>query len=126
MVCPANMLSVQCQLSDPTTVTTMFNMRIQQRNISELYEDVVTISLSTGSGDSNISWQNDTIKNISLTDGSSINPGNESILIVQINLNGFEWREDSTIFRCTIFGGSPPTESIQDRIVRKEEIGKFC
>ena len=126
MVCPANILSVQCQLSDPTTVTTMYIITIQQKNISELYEDVVTISLSTTSGDSAISWHNDTIKNISLTEGSSIIPANESRLIVQINLNSFEWREESTNLRCMIYGGSPPTESIQDRIVRKEKIGKFC
>ena len=123
MVCPNNTLTLQCNLSDTNTVTDMRHMTILQRNISELYEDVVTISFSTGSQTDKITWHNDTIKNISLTEGSSIIPANQSRLIVQINLKRFEMREDSMMFMCKIKARPPTKESIQDLTVK---IGKFC
>jgi hypothetical protein len=36
-------LTLQCQLPDPTSVTNIYHIKIQQKNISELYEDVVTV-----------------------------------------------------------------------------------
>ena len=126
MVCPNNTLTLQCNLSDTNTVTDMRYMTILQRNISELYEDVVTISFLTGSQTGKITWYNDTIKNISLTEGSSIIPANQSRLIVQINLKRFEMREDSMMFMCKTYTGSVAVTWMQVLTVRKGEIGKFC
>jgi hypothetical protein len=126
MECPNNTLTLQCNLSDTNTVTTMHHMTILQRNISELYEDVVTISFSTGSQTDKITWYNDTIKNISLTEGSSIIPANESRLIVHINLKRFEMREDSMMFMCKTYTGPLAVTSMQFLTVWKGKIGKFC
>ena len=122
MVCPENILILKCNLSDTNTVTTMHHMRIQQRNISELYEDVVTMRFQAPNN-SQIKWYNDTIKNISSTEGSSIIPANESKLVVQIRVKRFELRDDSMMFRCTIYAESPTSESIQGLTVRKGKIG---
>ena len=126
IVCSNNTLTLQCYLSDTNTVTTMYRMTILQRNISELYEDVVIINFITGSQTDKITWYNDTIKNISLTEGSSIIPANESRLIVQINLKRFEMREDSMMFMCKTYTGPLAVPSMQVLTVRKGEIGKFC
>ena len=125
-VCSEKILTLQCQLSDPTRVKTMHYIRIQQENISGIYEDVVTIRLSTTRHAVIISWYYDTI-NILSTDGSSIISANESKLIVQISVNSFfESRGDSVMFRCTINGEGLSEELKQGLTVKKEDDGKFC
>ena len=125
-VCSEKILTLQCQLSDPTRVKTMHYIRIQQENISGIYEDVVTIRLSTTTHAVIISWYYDTI-NILSTDGSSIISANESKLIVQISVNSFfESRGDSVMFRCTINGEGLSEELKQGLTVKKEDDGKFC
>jgi hypothetical protein len=124
--CTEKILTLQCQLSDPTRVQTMRYIRIQHKNISEIYEEVVTIRLSTPAHVVIISWYNDTI-NILSTEGSSIISANESKLIVQISVNSvFESRGDSVMFRCTINGEGLSEELKQGLTVKKEDDGKFC
>jgi hypothetical protein len=124
--CPKGILTLQCQVSDPTRVKTMRYIRIQLQNISGIYEEVVTIRLSTATRVVIISWYYDTI-NILSTEGSSIISANESKLIVQISENSlFESRGDSVMFRCTINGEGLSEELKQDLTVRKEDDGKFC
>jgi hypothetical protein len=72
MVCTDKILTLQCQLSDPTRAgDTMYYINIQQRNISELYEDIVTIK-NKPVNESVVIWYNDTIEHISSTEESSI------------------------------------------------------
>jgi hypothetical protein len=124
--CTEKILTLQCQLSDPTRVKTMHYIRIQQENISGIYEDVVTIRLKTTTHAVIISWYYDRI-NILSTDGSSIISASESKLIVQISVNSFfESRGDSVIFRCTINGEGLSEELKQGLTVKKEDDGKFC
>ena len=124
MVCTDNILTLQCQLSDPTRVgDTMYYINIQQRNISELYEDIVTIK-NKPVNESVVIWYNDTIEHISSTEESSIYPANEARLIVQINLNSL--REVSMMLRCTIYGKGFGEELKYDLTVRKEDTSKFC
>ena len=116
-------LTLQCQLSDPTSVTDVYHIQIQQKNISELYENVMTVRFDAP----NISvvvWFNDTIEKISSTEGSSVFPASESRLILQINLNSLG--EDSMMFRCTINAKGFVEELKQDLTVKKEDAGKFC
>ena len=124
MECPDNKLTLKCQFKQ-NRVTTIYYMRIQQKNISELYEDVVTIRYLTLNGTSKIEWHNDTIENISETKGSSINPANESKLVVKIRVKCCESCFDSVMFRCTINGKGLENELNQNLTVRKENIGKF-
>ena len=126
MECPENKLTLKCQLSDPNRVTTMRYMSIQKRNISGLDEDVVTIRLITLDDTSEVVWYNDKIEKISETEGSSIIPANESKLVVKIDLKKFEMREDSVMFRCTIYGDGLAGELKQSLTVMKDQIGKFC
>jgi len=119
-------ITMQCQLSDPNRVTTMRYISIQQRNISELYEDVVTIRLIIPGGTSEIVWYNDKIEKISETEGSSIIPAKESKLVVKIDLKSFQMMENSMMFRCTINGEGLTDELKQNLTVRTEQIGKFC
>ena len=101
-------------------------IRIQLQNISEIYEEVVTINLSTPTRVVTIRWYNDTI-NILSTEGSSIISANESKLIVEISVNSlFESRGDSVMFRCTINAEGFTEILKQDLTVRKEDTGKFC
>ena len=126
IVCPEEILKLQCQLADPTRVQTMRYIRIQHKNISEIYEEVVTIRLSTPARVVIISWYNDTI-NILSTEGSSIISANESKLIVQISVNSFfESRGDSVMFRCTINGEGFTEVLKQNLTVKEEDTGKFC
>jgi len=116
-------LTLQCQLSDPTSVTTMYQIKIQQKNISELYEDVVIVIFKSP----NISvvvWSNDTIEKISSTEGSSVFPANESRLKLQINLSSL--RQESMKFRCTISAQGIVEDLKQDLAVRKADAGTFC
>jgi hypothetical protein len=104
----------------------MHYIRIQQTNISGIYEDVVIISLATATRAVIISWNNDTINMLS-TEGSSIISANESKLIVQISVNSFfESRGDSVMLRCTINGEGLSEELKHDLTVSKEADGKFC
>jgi hypothetical protein len=101
----------------------MYNIKIQQKNISKLYEDVMAVRFIPP----NISvvvWSNDTIEKISSTEGSTVFPASESRLILQINLNSL--REDSMMFRCTISANGFVEELKQDLAVRKADAGKFC
>jgi hypothetical protein len=101
-------------------------IRIQLQNISGIYEEVVTIRLSTATRVVIISWYYDTI-NILSTEGSSIISANEAKLRVQISVNSFfESRGDSVIFRCTINGEGLSEELKQGLTVKKEDDGKCC
>ena len=103
----------------------MYYIGIQQKNISGIYEDVVTIRLLTATRVVIISWYYDTI-NILSTEGSSIISANESKLIVQISVNSFfESRGDSVMLRCKI-NGEGSEELKHDLTVTKEDDGKFC
>ena len=118
-VCPENKLIFQCNLPDKNTVTTIYRI-----TIFKLDEEMVTISLITGTENYTISWNDKTIENISSTEGSTIFPASESRLIVEIGLTNFDMREDSMMFRCTVSG-----KGIKGNLtltVWKEEIGKFC
>jgi hypothetical protein len=64
--------------------------------ITNLYEDVVTMRFQAPNN-SQIKWYNDTIKNISSTEGSSIIPANESKLVVQIRVKRFELRDAGSV-----------------------------
>ena len=125
MVCPDKIpvLTLQCQLPDPTSVTNIYHIKIQQKNISELYEDVVTVRFRHPNN-SVVVWSNDTIENISSTEGSSVFPASESRLILKINLNSLG--EDSMMFRCTISANGFVEELKYDLTVKKEDAGKFC
>ena len=125
-VCSEKILTLQCQLSDPTRVKTLHYISIKQKNISGIYDDVVIIKLSTEEGVVIIRWYNDTI-NILSTEGSSIISANESKLIVQISVSSFfESRGDSVMLRCTINGEGLSEELKHDLTVKKEADGKFC
>ena len=116
-------LTLRCQLTDLTRVTDMYHIKIQQKNISKLYEDVMAVRFIPP----NISvvvWSNDTIEKISSTEGSSVFPASESRLILQINLNSL--REDSMMFRCRLLAHGFVEELKQDLAVRKADAGKFC
>ena len=125
LLCPAHILRLQCDLSDTKTVDTIYHIIIYK-----LDEQVVILNLNGGSENGTISWDDETIENISSTEESSIFPPNEARLVVQIRLTSFfEMREDSVMFRCTIYGKVlklAANEWKQGLTVRKKDTGKFC